>query len=220
MMEEKIFVAGFGGQGVVVAGNVLAHAALEEGRHAFLLVRALETVDLHQFHRVRQFIVVRDRSLLRAIAQTTAEWLHKIAGRLKNPVWRKFYLLVGATKDEEEVKRWATQFDDIAERMGKDIDLVLYHAPALILFHADKRIRFANENANLAVQNATLVACSLGLGSFYTGYVVLAYKHDRTMRKLLPLPEKHRVYGGLALGYPAVRFSQWIERNPAKITWL
>jgi nitroreductase/NAD-dependent dihydropyrimidine dehydrogenase PreA subunit len=167
-----------------------------------------------------QFIVVRDRDLLRAIAQTTAEWLGKIAGRLKNPAWRKFYLLLGATKDEGEVKRWVIQFDDIAERMRGNIDLVLYHAPALILFHADKRIRFANENANLAVQNSTLTACSLGLGSFYTGYVVLAFNRDRTMAKLLPLPEKHRVYGGLALGYPGVRFSQWIERNPAKITWL
>jgi len=38
MIEEKIFVAGFGGQGVVVAGNVLAHAALEEGRHILGMV--------------------------------------------------------------------------------------------------------------------------------------------------------------------------------------
>jgi 2-oxoglutarate ferredoxin oxidoreductase subunit gamma len=38
MMEEKVFVAGFGGQGVVVAGNILAHAALEEGRHILGMV--------------------------------------------------------------------------------------------------------------------------------------------------------------------------------------
>ena len=38
MIEEKIFVAGFGGQGVVVAGNILAHAALEEGRHILGMV--------------------------------------------------------------------------------------------------------------------------------------------------------------------------------------
>ncbi len=38
MMEEKIFVAGSGGQGVIVAGNILAHAALEEGRHILGMV--------------------------------------------------------------------------------------------------------------------------------------------------------------------------------------
>ena len=37
-MEEKIFVAGSGGQGVIVAGNILAHAALEEGRHILGMV--------------------------------------------------------------------------------------------------------------------------------------------------------------------------------------
>jgi nitroreductase/NAD-dependent dihydropyrimidine dehydrogenase PreA subunit len=167
-----------------------------------------------------QFIVVCDKSLLRAISQTTAEWLGKIAGRLKNSVWRKLYLITGATKDEDEVKRWIVQFEDIAERMRENKDLVLHGAPALILFHADKRVRFANENANLAVQNATLIACSLGLGSFYTGYVLSACSHDRSMAKLLPLPDKHEVYGGLGLGYPGVHFSRWIERNPAKVTWL
>lgn len=37
-MEKKVFVAGFGGQGVVVAGNILAHAALEEGKHILGMV--------------------------------------------------------------------------------------------------------------------------------------------------------------------------------------
>lgn len=37
-MEQKIFVAGFGGQGVVVAGNILAHAALMEEKHILGMV--------------------------------------------------------------------------------------------------------------------------------------------------------------------------------------
>lgn len=31
-MEEKIIIGGFGGQGVVLAGNILAYAALDEGK--------------------------------------------------------------------------------------------------------------------------------------------------------------------------------------------
>jgi 2-oxoglutarate ferredoxin oxidoreductase subunit gamma len=37
-MEQKIFVAGFGGQGVVVAGNILAHAAIAEGKYVLGMV--------------------------------------------------------------------------------------------------------------------------------------------------------------------------------------
>jgi nitroreductase/NAD-dependent dihydropyrimidine dehydrogenase PreA subunit len=167
-----------------------------------------------------QFIVIRDRGLLQSIAQTTAEWLGKVSRKLTNPLWRKLYLVTGAAKDEDEVRRWAGQFDDIAERMRQNKDLVLHGAPVLILFHADRRIRFAGENANLAVQNATFIASSLGLGNFYTGYVVLACNKDKRISRMLPLPEKHRVYGGLGLGYPALQFTRWIERNPPKITWL
>ena len=37
-MEEKIFISGFGGQGVVLAGNILAYAALEEGKNILGMV--------------------------------------------------------------------------------------------------------------------------------------------------------------------------------------
>ena len=37
-MEEKILIAGFGGQGVVLAGNVLAYAAIEEGKNILGMV--------------------------------------------------------------------------------------------------------------------------------------------------------------------------------------
>ena len=37
-MEHKIFIAGFGGQGVVLAGKVLALAALKEGKNILAMV--------------------------------------------------------------------------------------------------------------------------------------------------------------------------------------
>ena len=128
--------------------------------------------------------------------------------------------MVGRKHSDEEVERWVRQFELIAERMRNDVDTVLFHAPALLLFHADKSVRFANENANLALQNATLIASSLGLGSFYTGYVVLAFAHRKNLQRLVELPHRHQVFGGLALGHPQIQFSKWIDRRPAKVRWL
>jgi len=166
-----------------------------------------------------QFIVVRDKHLLHAIASSTAKWLGNAAKKLKNPILRKLYLL-RESQDAETVAQWVSQFELVSERMRQDIDLILFEAPVLLLFHADSTIRFANENANLSLQNATFAACSLGLGSFYTGYVVLACNNDKTIPRLLGLPAKHKVYGGLTLGYPEITFSHWIDRNPAKVTWM
>jgi len=165
-----------------------------------------------------QFVVIQDRMLLRNIASATAEWLGKTAKRLKNPVLRKLYLLRGE-KSADEVMKWISQFELIVERMRSGSDPILREAPVLVLFHAHQSVSFAEANANLAVQNAMLIATSLGLGTFYTGYVVAASGRDKTTRRLLGLPKNHRVYGGLAIGYPEITFSQWIERNPAVITW-
>ncbi len=166
-----------------------------------------------------QFTVVQDKVLLNAAASATAQWLGKAARRLKNPVWRKLYMLRGE-KDIQQVMRWVTQLDVMAEKMRQGIDLVLFGAPLLVLFHADKRMRSAEVNATLALHNAATAASSLGLGSFYTGYVVAVCAHDRAIPRLVKLPRHQRVYGGLALGYPAIHFGRWIERQPARITWL
>ncbi len=165
------------------------------------------------------FMVIQDKTFLHAVASLTAEWLGKVGERLKNPVWRLLYRL-GGTKDAGEIKRWVGQFALIAEKMIHGMDLVLFDAPVLLLFHGDSRVRFVDVNANLALQNGTMAASSLGLGSFYTGYVVTACNRNRGVSGLLQLPKGHKVYGGLALGYPDIKFSQWIERNPAKITWI
>ena len=165
-----------------------------------------------------RFIVIQDRVLLRSIASATADWLGRTVKQLKNPLLRKLYLLRGE-KSAEEVTKWISQFELIVERMKSGSDPILREAPALVLFHADQSTSFAEANANLAVQNAMLIAPSLGLGTFYTGYVVAASARDKSIRQLLTLPKNHKIYGGLAIGYPEITFSKWIERNPAKITW-
>ncbi len=81
-------------------------------------------------------------------------------------------------------------------------------------------VRFAEANANLAVQNATMVASSLGLGSFYTGYVVLACSRVKELAEVIKVTKNHRVYAGLALGHPAVAYPRWVERKPPEVTWL
>jgi nitroreductase/NAD-dependent dihydropyrimidine dehydrogenase PreA subunit len=166
-----------------------------------------------------RFTVVQDKALLHAIASSTAEWLGKVAKRLKNPFWRKLYTLRGEA-DIEQVLQWIDQFDFIAENMRRNVDLVLFGAPLLLLFHADETMRSADVNATLALHNATMLASSLHLGSFYTGYVVTACDHDKAIPRLIELPKKQRVYGGLALGYPAIQFSRWIDRRPAQVRWL
>jgi nitroreductase/NAD-dependent dihydropyrimidine dehydrogenase PreA subunit len=166
-----------------------------------------------------RFIAIDNGETLRRIASMTAAWLGRSAKKLRNPLVRAVYLMRGLTT-KEEYSRWIGQFELTARNMDQGIDTILYRAPALVLFHADRRVRFAEANANLALQNATFATCALNLGTFYTGYVVSACAHDRAIPDMLGVPKGHRVYAGMTLGHVKIGFSRWIDRNPARIDWI
>lgn len=166
-----------------------------------------------------EFVVVQDKVVLEEIVRLTADWLAKITKRLRNPVIRALVLTVGGREVQGAIQG-LDDFDRVVNDVRNGKDTILHNAPTLILFHADKGASFASVNANLALQNATFVAESLGLGSFYTGYMVAACDRDKSIPKLLGIPSTHKVYGGLALGYPKFRFKKWIERKSPRIKWL
>ena len=55
----------------------------------------------------------------------------------------------------------------------------------------------------------------------YAGFVLTANDYGGgKIAKHISLPETHKIYGALIMGYPKLRFERWPERNPAKVTWL
>lgn len=166
-----------------------------------------------------EFIVIQDPALLKQISRLTADYLEKIIKLLRNPVTRFFMRLVEGKKVQGAI-RALDGFEQLIRALRQGRDRILHEAPALILFHADQSTVFAEANANLALQNAALIAQSLGLGSFWTGYVVSVCNRDDRIPRLLSLPKGHKVYAGLALGYPQFPFRNWVERRPPRVMWV
>jgi nitroreductase/NAD-dependent dihydropyrimidine dehydrogenase PreA subunit len=166
-----------------------------------------------------EYVIVQDRTLLNRISQLTIAHFKTISSLLGNPILQP--LALGLARDTvEEAVHLLPEFKLLIEAAEKGKDPVLHHAPALIVFHAKRGPTFAAENANLAAQNAALVAQSAGIGAFYTGYVIVACERDNRIAKLLAIPKAHQIYAALAIGYPAVRFTRWIEKDPPKIRWM
>ena len=78
----------------------------------------------------------------------------------------------------------------------------------------------ADINASLACHNAALMIHAQGLGSFYSGFLAEVCRRDKSVQQLVKLPENHRVYGTLVIGYPRFEFKKWPGRKTPKITWL
>ncbi len=95
-------------------------------------------------------------------------------------------------------------------------DLILRGAKALILIHSTEN-GSASADANLAYQNASLMAESLKVGHFYTGYIFICSSMDKEgiIKKALGI--EGDIYAGMALGMPKYSFKKYIDRKPMVI---
>jgi nitroreductase/NAD-dependent dihydropyrimidine dehydrogenase PreA subunit len=168
-----------------------------------------------------EFVVIQDKKIIHEIGALTAEGLKRIALPFRYPIGRMMMRLTFGRRGAAYLAELAPELEGIASLFNRGTDWILREAPVLVLFCADSAGgSFAAINANLAVQNAALAAETVGLGCLYTGFVVIVSSRDDSIARLLSLPETHKIYGALAMGYPRLKFKKWPERNPAKVTWV
>jgi len=168
-----------------------------------------------------EFVVIQDKKIIHEIALLTADGLGKIAKRTQNPIGKMIMRLMYGRRGAATLVEMGSELGGLVSLFNSGTDWILREVPVLVLFCADSAEgSFASINANLALQNATLAAETVGLGCLYTGFVVLASEHSDSIARLVSLPETHKIYGALAMGYPRLKFKKWPERNPAKVTWV
>jgi nitroreductase/NAD-dependent dihydropyrimidine dehydrogenase PreA subunit len=167
-----------------------------------------------------EFMVIQDREVIQEIGRLTAQSFEKFAKQAQNPIAQTVMRLTMGRRQADSSIGAASELGGVASMFYKGEDFILRGAPVLLLFIADDLDFFAKENANLALQNATLAAEALGLGCFYTGFVVMASSFDEDIAKYISLPEHYKIFGALAVGYPRLKFRRYPDRNPAKVTWI
>ena len=171
-----------------------------------------------------EFLVVQDKAVLNQVSAMVIEYLKFEIRRFGNPLFRTLALLADREMAESGLHE-IPGFKRMIQMFESGADPILNGAPMLLAFHARRTVGFADVNAQLALQNASLVAHSLGIGHFYTGWVLspsrapMARAWNERIPSLLGIPPGNVLYGALALGYPIPRFKNMIERKPPHIRW-
>jgi len=86
-------------------------------------------------------------------------------------------------------------------------------APLVVLISAGR-----TENAVLAASYMELMAASLGLGAFYSGYFKNTVNGNPALKEYLKIPEDRTPVVCLVIGHPAVKFKRTPPRKPAAIS--
>ncbi len=169
-----------------------------------------------------EFIVIQGRKSVHEIGVLTAKGIGRMATPFRYSIGTFIMRFVLGRRGAQYVAKLAPELQSLVEMFNDGQDWIMRDAPLLILFCADSAAgSYMSINANLAVQNATLAAEALGLGSMYAGFVMMANDYSGGhISKYVSLPDTHKIYGALVMGYPRLKFTKWPERNPAKVKWM
>ncbi len=159
------------------------------------------------------FTFVTDPDLLKQIADITINTFETTVKKITNPFINPFInLIVPGAKEA------VPTLNAVITKHKSGIDAILRGAKAVLLIHTPNSSNFGRQDANLAYQNASLMAESLGVSQFYTGYVCIATDLDkkRQLAKLLNI--NGTIHAGMALSMPAFKFPKYIDRKDLDLT--
>lgn len=158
------------------------------------------------------FTLVTDPLVLEQVIDLTVGFFREKVQKLENPVLKPILkLLAPNTKVPKQIIR-------VLEARAKGQDPILRGATALLLIHTPEESRFGLTDANLAYQNGSLMAESLGVSQVYTGFLCTAISMDKKRRLYDLLKIKGTIHAGMALGMPAYKFENYIDKKEIKVS--
>jgi nitroreductase/NAD-dependent dihydropyrimidine dehydrogenase PreA subunit len=101
---------------------------------------------------------------------------------------------------------------------GNDI-VILRDAPVAIIAHAAEDNPLALSTCTIALSYLELAATSLGLGCCWAGFFSIAATSFPPMKQALSLPEGHKCFGAMMVGYPMYEYQRIPSRKDPSISW-
>lgn len=153
-------------------------------------------------------VQVHDQALIRKLGQITVKTFLGVANKLESPLVKPLVkpFAPGMYKLFPKMRM-------LAAEMEKGRDFILRGAQDVLFFYTPKSCRFGCQDANLAYQNASLMAECLDVAHFYTGFVCAAFQQNpKPFLECLGI--EGRIHAGMALGMPEFSFERYIDRRP------
>ena len=172
------------------------------------IIEAARSAPTASNSRKIDFTLITDPEKLKQIVDCTVTILDHVRKTLNNPVIKFLFkpFLSGAY-------RYLPVFERLKRNRMMGKDPILQNATALLIIHTPRNSRFGCEDANLAYQNASLMAQSLGVSQIYMGFILAATKQDKKgqLLQLFGIDEKPQAI--MALGIPAFRYPKYTDKR-------
>ncbi|MBD8387644.1 nitroreductase family protein [Dysgonomonas sp. BGC7] len=159
------------------------------------------------------FTLVTNPDLLKQVSDITIDTFEATVKKISNPLIKPFLGLISP-----EAKGAASKLNAVIAKHKSGTDAILRGAKAILFIHTPSTANFGRQDSNLAYQNASLMAESLGVSQFYTGYVCIAIDLDKKKKLAKLLNIEGNIHAGMALSMPAFKFPKYTDREDLKLT--
>lgn len=166
-----------------------------------------------------QYVVLQQPEEIDNLRQRTLGFYAKIFSWARNPLGALLLRIYAGTRMVEYLRESLPKVDHAAQRIERGEDRLFYHAPVVIVVHAESWDSCSAFNCATALYNCSLMAHTMGLGCCFNGYLESAVNHDRSIRRWLAIPPAHRCFGAMTVGYQGVEYRRLVRRNPPQVLW-
>lgn len=165
------------------------------------------------------YVVLTSPDQIDRLREMTLRFYEKIFSRVEHWPGRFLLSLLAGKKTVEYLQDSLPKVAFFREQIEKGKDRLFYHAPAVIVTHAESWDSSSSFNCSVALYHCSLMAHALGLGCCFNGFLVNAVNHEPKIKRWLEIPADHRCYSAMAVGFPNVKYPNLVQRHPPKATW-
>ncbi len=148
-----------------------------------------------------KLILVTDIARINKIVDYTVDSFSKTLSLLNNPIIKPIVKIFASN-----LYSYLPNLKKIVNERKLGKDPILRGSKCLILFYSPAKTRFGRQDSNLAYQNASLMAESMGISQMYTGFLCSVIDRDRKKKINELLSIEGQVHAGMALGLPKFRY--------------
>lgn len=148
-------------------------------------------------------MIVESPDVLSALSRIGMDFWTKTAMFINKPVLRHVFKKMLGAHAFSVFAKLALFYAQQKSSFEQGLDPILFNAPAVMLFLAPKGEAMGQAEADMAAQTVALYAPALGLGTCYSGIVMVLFSSSNAaVKKAIQIPRGYKVYSALIVGYP------------------
>jgi nitroreductase/NAD-dependent dihydropyrimidine dehydrogenase PreA subunit len=166
-----------------------------------------------------ELIIVEDSQRRKALSKLTVDYYALVAQEEERKLEN---LRASGTGNPEQIamaEGFVGFLKMLVQARDGGFDPIFYEAPAVAIFHSRVATVTPKDNGVIAATMTGLMAKTMGIATTFIALFENAANAYQPLTEELGLPEGHKVYSVLVMGYPKVKYLRAVDRKPIKTRW-